>query len=169
MRESFFLFLANHLPRFAFFDKVRFILYCLAGMKVKGKSMIWGPLIIRPLGGARNIEIGKDVFINTDIRFGVPKDKVIIGNRVQIGPKVMFETVSHGLVYREGVGRGTSTKPIIVEDEVWIGGGSIITQGVKIGKGAVVAAGSLVNSDVEQMTLVGGVPAKVIRKINDES
>jgi acetyltransferase-like isoleucine patch superfamily enzyme len=59
------------------------------------------------------------------------------------------------------------TKPIVVEDEVWIGGGAIITQGVKIGRGAVVAGGAVVTRDVEPGTIVGGVPARFIRKIDE--
>jgi maltose O-acetyltransferase len=89
----------------------------------------------------------------------------MIGRNCQIGPRVSFETISHGLVYKPNKGRGRWTKPIVVEDEVWIGVGAIITQGVTIGKGAVVAAGSVVNEDVEPFTLVGGVPAKVIKRI----
>lgn len=169
MRELIFLTLANNLPRLAVFDKVRYIIYKLAGINVCGRSTIWGPLTIRPIGGAKNIQIGKGSFINTDIRFGVPKDKVIIGNNVQIGPRVMFETVSHGIKYVSGKGRGATTKPIIIEDEVWIGAGAIITQGVTIGRGSVVAAAALVNKNVEAYTIVGGVPAKLIRKIDDEA
>lgn len=136
-------------------------------MKIKGKCNLWGPFTIRPIGGVKNIEIGEDTFINTDIRFGVPKDKVTIGSRVQIGPRVMFETVSHGLIYEIGAGRGSVTKPIIVEDEVWIGAGCIITQGVTLGKGAVVAAGAVVTKDVESYAVVGGTPARFIKNTND--
>jgi len=59
------------------------------------------------------------------------------------------------------------SKPIVVEDEVWIGGGSVITQGITIGRGSVVAAGAVVTKDVEAYTIVGGVPAKQIRKIDE--
>ena len=106
MRELFFLTLANNLPRVKIFDKIRFVIYRMAGLTIKGKCTIWGPLTIRPIGGAKNIEIGKGTFINTEIRFGVPKDKVIIGANVQIGPRVMFETVNHGLRYIPEQGRG---------------------------------------------------------------
>lgn len=105
--------------------------------------------------------------MNTEIRFGVPDEKVIIGKNVQIGPRVMFETVSHGLRYISGKGRGGWAKPIIIEDEVWIGAGAIILQGVTIGHGAVVAAGAVVNKIVEPNTLVGGVPAKLIQEIDN--
>ncbi|HOC01231.1 MAG TPA: acyltransferase [Verrucomicrobiota bacterium] len=167
MRELIFLTLANHLPRMKLCDRIRFVFYRLAGVKIKGRCTIWGPLTIRPIGGARNIEIGAGTFMNTETRFGVPKDKVIIGERVQVGPRVMFETVNHGLTYVPGKGRGGGTKTIVIEDEVWIGAGVIVTQGVTIGRGAVVAAGAVVTQDVAPRTIVGGVPAKLIRPIED--
>lgn len=165
MREFFFLFLANGLPRLAFSDKIRYLLYRAAGLDIKGRCLIWGPLTIRPIGAAKNIKIGNGTFLNTDVRFGVPKDNVEIGSNVQVGPGVMFETAGHRLNYEPGIGRGLSSKPIVIEDEVWIGGGVIVTQGVTIGKGAVVAAGSVVTKDVESMSLVAGVPAQFIKRI----
>ena len=168
MREFMFLTLANNLPRIRMFDKIRYIFLRWAGLKIHGRCTIWGPLTIRPIGGAKNIEIGKGTFINTEIRFGVPDDKVLIGNNVQIGPRVMFETVNHGLQYVPGNGRGAWTRPIVIEDEVWIGGGSIITQGVTIGRGAVVTAGAVVTKNVEPHTIVGGVPAKFIRSVDEK-
>ena len=86
--------------------------------------------------------------MNTEVRFGVPKDKVVIGENVQIGPRVMFEIMNHGLKYESGQGRGGWTKPIVIEDEVWIGAGSIITQSVTVGRGAVVAAGAVVTKEL---------------------
>jgi acetyltransferase-like isoleucine patch superfamily enzyme len=166
MRELIFLTLANHLPRLRASDAIRHRLLALAGMRIAGRPRIWGPLTIRPLGGVRNIAIGDGSFLNTDIRFGVPSARVTIGRNVQIGPRVCFETVSHGLVFRPGAGRGDIVRPIIVEDEVWIGAGAIITGGVTIGRGAVVAAGAVVVGDVAPGTIVGGVPAKLIRAID---
>jgi maltose O-acetyltransferase len=168
MREFFFLAIANHLPRLSFFDRIRYLFLKGAGVRISGKCMIWEGLTIRPIGGAKNIAIGRGTFVNTGVRFGVPTDTVTIGENVQIGPRVMFETASHGLEYVPGKGRGTSTKPIIVEDEVWIGGGAIIGQGVTIGRGAVVAAGAVVVHDVAAQTLVGGVPAKKIRHVSED-
>lgn len=167
MRELIFLTLANNLPRLTIFDKYRYVILRWAGLKIMGKCTIWGPLTIRPIGGAKNIEIGRGTFINTEVRFGVPNDKVKIGNNVQIGPRVMFETVNHGLKFIPRQGRSSWTKPIIVEDEVWIGGGAIITQGVTIGRGAVVAAGAVVTKSVASKTIVGGVPAKFLRRTDD--
>jgi len=164
MRELIFLGLANHLPRLSFFDRIRYLLLKCAGMKISGKCTIWEGVTVRPIGGAKNIEIGKGSFINTGVRFGVPMDRVVIGENVQVGPRVMFETASHGLQYVPGKGRGTTSKPIVVEDEVWIGGGSIIAQGVTLGRGSVVAAGAVVVGDVASHSVVGGVPAKRIRE-----
>jgi maltose O-acetyltransferase len=166
VREAIFLTLANNLPRLRISDRVRWLLYRFAGLRIAGKCVIWGPLTIRPLGGARNIAIGTGTFINTNARFGVPSERVTLGNNIQIGPNVSFETVSHGLVYVPGKGRGDIVRPITVEDEVWIGAGAIITGGVTIGRGAVVAAGAVVTKDVAPLTVVGGVPAKVIRLID---
>ena len=163
VREAIFLTLANNLPRMRISDRIRWVLYRLAGISIDGRCIIWGPLVIRPLGGARNIAIGTGAFINTNARFGVPKERVTLGNNVQIGPNVCFETVSHGLVYVPGLGRGDIAKPIVIEDEAWIGAGAIITGGVTVGRGAVVAAGAVVTRDVAPMTVVGGVPARLIR------
>lgn len=166
MKEFVFLTMANHLPRLHVSDRVRWVLLRLAGMTIHGSCVIWGPVTVRPIGAAKNIEIGEGTFINTGARFGAPRDRVVIGRNVQIGPRVSFETVNHGLVYEPGRGRGTTTKPIHIGDEVWIGGGATITQGVTIGRGAVVAAGAVVTRDVEPYTVVGGIPAKLVKRID---
>lgn len=165
VREAIFLPLGNNLPRLRGADRVRAMCYALAGLRIEGRVAIWGPLTIRPLGGASNISVGAGSFLNTNIRFGVPSAPVTIGRNVQIGANVCFETVSHGLEYVPGKGRSDIIRPIHVADEVWIGSGAIVTGGVTIGRGAVVAAGAVVTRDVEPMTVVGGVPARLIRRI----
>ena len=163
--ESLFLSVSNHLPRLGFFDRKRYFFLKLAGLVISGKPAIWAPITIRPIGKASNISIGKGTFINTNSRFGCPQAKISIGNNVMIGPNVSFETVNHGLIYVEGKGRGMNCLPIEVEDEVWIGAGVIIIQGVTVGKGAVITAGAVVINDVEPYTVYGGVPAKKIKSI----
>lgn len=167
MRELLFLPIANYLiPRIKFLDYGRFLLYKLAGVRIKGQALIFGPLIIRPIGKAHNIQIGDRSFLNTYIRFGCPKDPIIIGCHCQIGPNVMFETVKHDLHSTAGENRYTQTAPITIADHVWIGAGAIILAGVTVGEGAVVGAGAVVTQDVAPKTLVGGVPAKLIKKLD---
>ena len=168
MRELIFLTLANHLPRIKLLDYGRFILYKLAGVKITGKALIFGPLTIRPIGCAKNISIGDMTFLNTHIRFGCPDEPIIIGRHCYIGPNVMFETTGHSLVHRPKNGRDRYTQPITVEDEVWIGAGAIILSGVTVRRGAVVAAGAVVTKDVPPLTVVAGVPAKIFKKIEPD-
>jgi acetyltransferase-like isoleucine patch superfamily enzyme len=166
-REAIFLTIANHFTRLKIFDRYRYLFFKFSGIKINGKCVIFGPLTIRPIGKASNIEIGKGTFINTDIRFGCPSSKIIIGKNCQIAPGVCFETVNHGIVYEPNKGRGGWSMPILIEDEVWIGCGAIILQGVTIGKGSVVAAGAVVNKNIPPKTIYGGVPARLIKKIEE--
>ena len=167
MKELIFLTIANNLPRLKKSDRLRSIFYRLAGIQIEKNCVIFGPITIRPIGSAKNITIGEGAFLNTETRFGIPNSHVTIGNKVLVGPRVSFETAGHGLMHDPVKGRSTHSKPITVEDEVWIGAGCIITQGVTIGRGAVIAAGAVVTKDVEAHTLVGGVPAKFIKNTGD--
>ncbi len=90
---------------------------------------------------------------------------VSIGNYVMVGPHCMIAGGNHDYLQTEKPMRfaGSLTRgPIVIEDDVWIGANSTITDGVHIGQGAVVAAGSVVNKDVAPFDIVGGVPARVI-------
>mgnify|MGYP006082127469 FL=1 len=165
LRKFIFLTLANNLPRFSVCDQFRAKLLAWAGMDIGRNVVVWGPVTIRPIGAAKNVVIGNSTFLNTETRFGCPEAKISIGNHVQIGPRVSFETVNHGLIYKPGIGRGSWTKPITIEDEVWVSAGATILQGVTIGRGAVITAGAIVNRDVAPYTIVGGVPAKFISAI----
>jgi acetyltransferase-like isoleucine patch superfamily enzyme len=93
---------------------------------------------------------------------------ITIGDRVYTAPLVQMLAVNH--IYhdptRPMVDQGITAEGIVVEDDVWIGAGAIITDGVRIGKGAVVAAGAVVTKDVPPHTVVGGVPAKVLKTID---
>lgn len=166
MKEWFFLALANHLPHWRVCDAWRHVLLRRAGVKIGGRLTIRAPFDIRPGGRAAAVAIGPRGFINAGVRFAVPRSTVTLGRAVQIGPNVCFETVSHGMVFVPGKGRGDVDAPIVVEDEVWIGAGAIIAPGVTIGLGAVVGAGAVVTRDVAPRTFVGGVPARLIRVID---
>ena len=169
LRESTFLALGNWLPRLSVCNPFRWRLYRLAGMRIDGPAAFSGSLRIRPIGGARNIAIGRDTFINSDCSFGCPSATITIGERVQVGPGVSFETVNHGLAHEAGAIRGAQHDPIVVEDEVWIGAGAIVLPAIRIGRGAVVAAGAVVAKDVAPDVVVGGVPARVIERGDSDS
>ena len=90
-----------------------------------------------------------------------------IGDRVYTSPMVQIVAVNHVFddPNRPFVDQGITAEGIVIEDDVWIGSGAVITDGVRIGKGAVIAAGAVVTKDVMPHTVVGGVPAKVLKEI----
>lgn len=96
---------------------------------------------------------------------------VRIGDRVYTSPLCQIIAVNH--VFDDPmcpfVEQGITAEGIVIEDDVWIGSGAVILDGVRVGKGAVVAAGAVVTRDVPPHTVVGGVPAKVIKEITPES
>ena len=105
-----------------------------------------------------NLIIGKNSVINSNCRIDT-RDLVNIGEGVSISSEVIILTASHD-VNDEMAG---FTKPVIIEDYVWIGTRAMILPSVTIREGAVVAAGAVVTNDVEANTIVGGVPASIIR------
>jgi acetyltransferase-like isoleucine patch superfamily enzyme len=91
--------------------------------------------------------------------------KVDIGNNCSIAPNVVIVGSTH--LYDNPLinikEQGCELLRIVIEEDVWIGANSTILGGITIGKGSVVAAGSVVNKDVENFTVVGGVPAKILK------
>lgn len=166
IKELFFFWIVKHLPRLKFFDYYKCKIYKLAGIKIKGFNEIVGLFDIKSIGYLHNIEIGNGTFFNNHVFFE-PIGKITIGEFCQIGPHVVFETVSHEIDLTSNY-RETIVAPIVVGNHVWIGANSIILQGVTIGTGAVVAAGALVNKDIPPFSLYGGVPAKFIKSINQD-
>lgn len=89
-----------------------------------------------------------------------------IGNQVMISPRVSIYAENHVFddASRTIKSQGVKRKKVVIEDDCWIAANSIILAGVTIGKGSVVAAGSVVTSDVPPYSVVGGVPARLIKK-----
>lgn len=121
-----------------------------------------------PVGYARKIGVnmGQNIYIygNARIMFGSEPWCVTLGNNVHITGEVIFLTHDGGtLLYRHLIPDLEITKPIKVGDYVYIGYRSIIMPGVTIGNNCIIAAGSVVTKDVPDNSVVGGVPAKIIK------
>ena len=115
----------------------------------------------------KNIHIGYNFTGNYNLTI-LDIREVYIGNNVMIGPNTLITTVGHPLTpmgRRKHIG---IAKPVKIGDDVWIGGNVTILPGVTIGNNVIVAAGAAVTKDVPDNTLVGGVPAKVIRKLEND-
>lgn len=114
------------------------------------------------------IFIGSNCLINHNNVFQAGKEvgKIVIGDHVQTGPGVMIFAFNH-CTERNGtpmIEQDYIDADVIIEDDVWIGAGSIINAGVTIGKGAVIGSGSVVTKNIEQYSFAVGSPAKVIKK-----
>lgn len=110
----------------------------------------------------KNIHIGKDVFINACCHFQ-DHGGITLGDGCLVGHNVVFATLNHDIDPKKRA--SMIPAPIIVGKNVWIGSNSTILQGVSIGDGAIVAAGAVVTKDVPANSIVGGIPAKLIRYI----
>ena len=113
----------------------------------------------------KNITIGKDVFINSGCHFQ-DQGGIEIGDGALIGHNVVLATINHDLNPKEN--RKNHYAPIKISAHVWIGSNATVVPGVTIGDYAVVAAGAVVTREVPAMTVVGGVPARVLKTIQEE-
>lgn len=130
-----------------------------------GKNSMVTPPFLCEFG--KTISIGKNSFINMGVTM-LDNSSITIGDNVLIGPSTQFYTVSHPLDYEKRRKWESSSAPIIIEDDVWIGGNVVIFPGVTIGARSVVAAGSVVTKSMPSNSLIGGTPSKVIRNISEE-
>ena len=115
----------------------------------------------------RNIHVGENFLANYNVTI-LDIAPVNIGDYVMIGPNTLIVTVNHPL---SPMGRRKHlgiAKPVTIGDDVWIGGGCTILPGVTIGNSVVVAAGAVGTKDVPSNCVVAGVPATVIRQLEDD-
>ena len=114
-----------------------------------------------------NIEMGENVFINYNCTM-LDCNKIKIGNNVLIEPNVQFYAATHPVEYQIRLQELEMAYPIIIEDNVWIGGGTIICPGVKIGRNTVIGAGSVVVKDIPANCVAVGNPCRVIKHLEEE-
>lgn len=140
-------------------EELREIMRRLTGKKIDDTFRLFPPFYT---DFGKNITIGKDVFINSGCHFQ-DQGGIVIGDGTLIGHNVVLATINHDLDPRKG--RKNHYAPIHIGDHVWIGSNATVLPGVTVGEWAVIAAGAVVTKDVEPYTVVGGIPAKVLKQI----
>ncbi|GAB4263858.1 MAG: DapH/DapD/GlmU-related protein [Candidatus Promineifilaceae bacterium] len=162
------------LGRGVYLDQGCYLHACPGGIELGENSIVMHGAVLHvynfrdmPHSG---IKIGRDCLVG---EYSVIRGQggVTIGDRVYTSPFTQIIAVNHVFddPKRPFVEQGITAEGIVIEDDVWLGAGAIITDGVRVGKGAVVAAGAVVTKDVPPYTVVGGVPARVIKQIDGSS
>jgi maltose O-acetyltransferase len=145
----------------------RVLLLRLAGFRIGRGSSIHGRFSITGSDPAKKLVIGEYCMINTECLFDV-SDNIVFRGSATIGHQVTFITGGHEIGSAESRLGALRTAPITIGEGAWLGARVLVLPGVTVGDGAVVAAGSLVTRDVEPNTLVGGVPARLMRQLDDD-
>jgi acetyltransferase-like isoleucine patch superfamily enzyme len=158
----------------SYLDHGAYLHACPNGIEIGERSIVMHGAVLHVYNfrGMPNsgIKIGRDSLVG---EYSIIRGQggVTIGDRVYTSPFTQIIAVNHVFddPNRPFVEQGITAEGIVIEDDVWLGAGSIITDGVRVGRGAVVAAGAVVTQDVPPHTVVGGVPAKVLRQIDGNS
>ena len=158
----------------SYLDQGVYIHACPNGVRIGPHTLVMHGSILhvynfRDLPHA-GITIGADSLIG-ELNVIRGQGGVHIGDRVYTSPMVQIVAVNH--VFDDPhvpfVEQGITAEGIVIEDDVWIGSAAVVTDGVRVGQGAVVAAGAVVTRDVPPHTVVGGVPARILRTIRPDS
>jgi maltose O-acetyltransferase len=146
-------------------SRVRTMLLRRAGFGIgRGTTFAGMPMIAGSGHLRRRLCFGSHCWVNTGLRLELSA-AITICDHVTIGNEVMFVTSSHNYGGPEHRAGPVTVAPVVVEQGAWLGARCTILPGVTVGPGAVVAAGAVVNRDVPANTLVGGVPARVLRQL----
>ena len=144
-------------------EELRKLFSELIGKEVDDKFGLFPPFYA---DYGQNITLGKNVFINSGCCFQ-DQGGIEIGDNALIGQQVVIATINHDLTPERRA--NMQFAPVKIGNNVWIGAHATILAGVTIGSGAVVAAGAVVTKDVPANAVVGGVPAKIIKYINEDN
>ena len=144
-------------------EEIREIMGRLTGKRMDDSFRLFPPFYT---DFGKNITIGKDVFINSGCHFQ-DQGGIVIGDGSLIGHNVVLATINHDLSPAND--RKNHYAPITIGKHVWIGSNATVLPGVTIGDWAVVAAGAVVTKDIPALTVAGGVPAKVLKKVSAET
>jgi acetyltransferase-like isoleucine patch superfamily enzyme len=157
--------LMSLLPSYTF-PRLRMRLLRLVGTNVGRRTVFCGRISISGSRNAqRRLTIGTDCMINEGCRFdaGAP---ITIGDNVHFGQDVAILTTTHAIGARHERCGPHRREPVTVGDGTWVGARVLILPGVTVGAGCVIAAGAVVTRSVADDSLVGGVPARVLRKLD---
>jgi len=118
-----------------------------------------------------SITMGDNVYVgrNVELHSG-DNSKIVFGDNVMVGPSVFMDSHRHNIA-RVDIPmkkQGRTEADIVIGNDVWIGTKAVVLSGITIGDGAIVGAGAVVTKDVPPYTIVGGVPARTIRKRKQE-
>jgi maltose O-acetyltransferase len=110
------------------------------------------------------LHVGANTFINADF-LTLGGGEITIGANVLVGPSARLYTPSHALDVTERRAGYERVSPIVIEDDVWLGGNVVVCPGVTIGAGSIIGAGSVITRDVPPGVIAAGNPARVVREI----
>ncbi len=150
-------------------SRLRVMCLRFIGFNIGSQTVMWGmPTITGDNNLYSQLTIGQGCWFNMGcvLELGA---RITIGDRVVCGHQVMILTTTHtvGDIYRR-CGPEYAV-PVTIDDGAWLGARCTILPGVTIGTGAVVAAGAVVNKDVPDHTLVAGVPARVVKELDNQA
>lgn len=163
-----------HLGKGVYLDEGVYLHACPKGIVIGDNTFVMHGAVLHVYNFRKLPHSG--IFIGSDSLIGEytvirGQGGVTIGNRVFTSPHTQLLAVNH--IYddpeKSFTEQGITAQGIVVEDDVWLGAAAVVTDGVRIGKGAVVAAGAVVTHDVPAHTVVGGVPARPIKTIDGQS
>ena len=145
-------------------SRCNYLLYRLARIAPSSRTRLF---FLRRCSG---VHIGRDVYLGPHVTLTrtTTEDILFIGERATLAPNVTLLPASGPVHSRLQALNHDKRERIVIEDDAWIGTGVIVMPGIRIGKCSICAAGSVIIRDVEPYSIVGGVPARIIRRIDPE-